>query len=72
MSILWLVCLIYYQYNKPAKMLQRLKSISDENSPNLIHFIFARMIKTMKSTTKADKLARLFANIIKLIRTATP
>lgn len=30
------------------------------------------MTKTMKSTTKADKYARLMANIVKLIRTATP
>lgn len=53
-------------------MLKRISSIKDDNCPTIIHYLYARLIKTMKNTTKADKYARLFANIIKLIRTATP
>ncbi len=53
-------------------MLKKLSSISDENCPTVGHYILARIIKSCKNTTKADKFARLFANLIKLIRTATP
>lgn len=52
-------------------MLQKVKSITDEGAPNLIYYIYARIVKTMKNTSKADKYARLIANIVKLIRTAT-
>lgn len=31
-----------------------------------------RGIKSMRNTTKADKYIRLMANLVKLIRTATP
>lgn len=53
-------------------MLKRISSISDDNCPTFAHYLYARVTKTMKSTAKADKYARLIANVVKLIRTATP
>jgi hypothetical protein len=35
------------------------------------HLLLLKIIKTMKSTCKADKYVRFITNILKLIRTAT-
>lgn len=53
-------------------MLQTVSSISEEKCSPFLHYLMAKITTTMKSTTKADKYARLFANVVKLIRTATP
>lgn len=53
-------------------MLRKLSSIKDSDASSLPFYIYARLIRTMKNTTKADKYARLIANVVKLVRTATP
>jgi hypothetical protein len=52
-------------------MTQTINYTYQSKSTTAFHLLIAKIIKTMKSTCKADKYIRLVANIVKLIRTAT-
>jgi hypothetical protein len=48
-----------------------IRGTCENKYPTTLHLLMSKIIKTMKSTCKADKYVRLIANIVKLIRTVT-